>query len=82
MSKLIVELPEELHARLKQQAAAHRKTLKTIVISLLDQYLKTPSRAGAHTPTRLCGAWKDRQTAKAMIAELRSSRRWWTRAPR
>lgn len=79
MSKLIVELPEELHASLKRQAVEEQKTLKTIVIALLDQYLESP-----RVPTRskratgLCGAWHDARSANTIVAEVRGARRWWT----
>ncbi len=79
MGKLIVELPDSLHIQLKKQAAADQKTLKTIVISLLDSYLHHPLPRSSKRATGLCGAWKDNRSAEAIIAELRSSRRWWTR---
>ena len=80
MGKLIVELPEELHAQLKRQAAADRKTLKTIVISLLGHYLQGPTPVRVKRTTGLCGAWKDRRSASALIADGRSAREWWTRS--
>lgn len=79
MSKLIVELPDELHAQLKKHAAADRKTLKTIVMTLLDSYLHHPVPRSPKRATGLCGAWKDDRSAETIIAQLRSARRWWTR---
>lgn len=77
MGKLIVELPDELHTHLKEQAAAGHQTLKIIVTSLLQQYLRHPGRHGSlkHS-TGLCGAWKDRRNAHEIHADLRSSRQW------
>ena len=80
MGKLIVELPDELHGQLKKQAATDRKTLKMIVISLLDQYLHKLPAARSTKASGLCGAWADGRSAKALAAELRASRRWWTRS--
>ena len=79
MGKLIVELPDDLHAELKKQAATDRKTLKAIVISLLGSYLHAPAPRRTTRATGLCGAWKDDRPAEALIAELRAARRWWTR---
>lgn len=76
MGKLIVELPEELHGQLKKQAAAEHKTLKIIVMSLVHQYLKAPRSSSPQRTTRLCGAWKDRRSAKALLDEIRAARRW------
>jgi mRNA-degrading endonuclease YafQ of YafQ-DinJ toxin-antitoxin module len=79
MSKLIVELSNELHASLKKQAAADGKTLKVIVTSLLDHYVQHPHPRARLRTTRLCGAWKDHRSAHVLAAELRTARRWWTR---
>jgi len=76
MSKLIVELSEELHGRLKRQAAAERTTLKVIVTTLLGQYLHTGHRPAAKHATGLCGAWKDRRGAEELIHDIHSARRW------
>lgn len=77
MGKLIVELPNELHTQLKQRAAAGHTTLKIIVTSLLRQHL---SHAGGHGlrkhATGLCGAWKDRRSAREISEDLRVSRQW------
>lgn len=75
MGKLIVELPDVLHAQLKKQAAADHKTLKVIVTTLLGQYLRHPAGPPAKGSTQLCGAWKDFRTAEALAAELRAARR-------
>ncbi|MDP3722732.1 MAG: hypothetical protein Q8R91_04455 [Candidatus Omnitrophota bacterium] len=76
MGKLIVEVPDGLHARLKQQAAADHQTLKIIVTALLDQYLAHPGHHAPRKATGLCGAWKDRRDAEAVLADVRSARRW------
>ncbi|MBI2885413.1 MAG: hypothetical protein HYY15_04490 [Candidatus Omnitrophica bacterium] len=76
MSKLIVELPEHLHASLKKHAAMEHKTLKVIVTSLLSQYLTHPGQMLPRTTTTLCGAWKDRRAAEALVADIRAARRW------
>ena len=80
MGKLIVELPDDMHGLLKRQAAADQKTLKAIVITLLDHYLHPPAQPPKKTATGLCGAWKDRRSAESLAAELRSARQWWTRS--
>ena len=79
MGKLIVELPDDLHVQLKRQAATDRKTIKVIVVSLLDQYLRHPTVRSLKRATGLCGAWKDRRSAEALLRELRASRRLWMR---
>ena len=73
MSKLIVELPETLHARLKRQATEERKTLKVIVTSLLSDYLAHPQSKPKMVATKLCGAWKDTRSAETLIANLRAA---------
>ncbi len=79
MAKLIVELPDELHAQLKRQAAVDRKTLKVIVLSLLDQYLRHPVLPSSKKTTGLCGVWKGHESAQTLAGELRAARRWWIR---
>lgn len=83
MGKLIVELPDELHARLKAQALTDHKTLKVIVTTLLQHHLKSPRIASPKkaTGTGLCGAWKDPHSAEELIAAFRASRRWRLGAP-
>ena len=77
MSKLIVELPDDLHAKLKAQAASRHETLKAIVSSLLHQYLTRESPpVSSRKTTGLCGTWKDARSTQALIAEIHSSRRW------
>jgi len=76
MGKLIVELPDELHARLKGQAMSNHQTLKVIVTSLLQHYLSHPRAASPKKATGLCGSWKDRRSAQELLAALRASRRW------
>ena len=76
MSKLIVELPDELHARLKARAVTDHKTLKIIVTTLLQRHLSTPRMGSAKKATGLCGAWKDPHSANELIAALRAARRW------
>ena len=44
-SLLIKRIPPELHARLKQRAAAHRRSLNSETILLLEQVLGVPSPA-------------------------------------
>lgn len=82
MGKLIVELPDELHARLKAQAVADHKTLKVIVTTLLQHHLRNPRLASPKKATGLCGAWKDPHSAEELITALRASRRWRLGAPR
>ena len=76
MSKLIVELPDELHARLKAKALTDHKTLKIIVTTLLQHHLSNPRMVSPKKATGLCGAWKDPHSATELIAALRASRRW------
>ena len=76
MGKLIVELPDELHARLKAQAITDRKTLKIIVTTLLQHHLRNPRPASPKKATGLCGAWKDSHSAEELIAAFRASRQW------
>ncbi len=71
MAKLIVELPEELYARLKRQAAEEHKTLKAIVTTLLHSYLLTPRHGTSRRATGLCGSWKGRETAEQLARAVR-----------
>ena len=81
MSKLIVELPETLHMRLKRQAAEEHKTLKIMVTTLVSDYLAHPRAKGSNVAaTHLCGAWKDTRSAETLIKDLRASRNLHVRA--
>jgi len=80
MGKLIVELPDMLHLQLKKQAIADHKTVKVVVTTLLQQYLKNPLRIAPKSSTGLCGAWKDRRPPEELLSEIRSARRWSIRA--
>lgn len=77
MSKLIVELPEEMHLRLKTLAAMSHRTIKEVVIDLVNEYI---TRLTAPSPTLkdsgFCGVWKDTRSPESIIADIKSHRNW------
>jgi len=44
MKRLFVEIPEDLHAALKSRAAEERRTVRAVVIRLLEQGLERGSK--------------------------------------
>jgi hypothetical protein len=76
MGKLIVELPEELHMRLKRQAAEDHQTLKVVVTTLLQHYLAAPRQRTPARSTGLCGIWKGAESAEELTKTIRAARRW------
>ncbi len=76
MSKLIVELPEEVHAQLKQKATLNRRTLKDIVTSLVEDFLGNKEIKPGAAETGFCGAWEDKRSADEIIKDLKKSRKW------
>ena len=78
MSKLIVELPQELHESLKRRSALEGKTIKVIVTDLVHAFLSIRS-AGDIKNTGFCGAWKDSRSAAAVLKDIKSHRSWFQR---
>jgi len=77
MSKLIVELPEDLHQELKKKASSSNKTIKHVVTGLINQYLSAPEKKVAETrETGFCGAWQDERSADDIVADIKKSRHW------
>lgn len=76
MGKLIVELPDELHRKLKKKAALSNKTIKDIITHLIINYLLKPSKKASLRETGFCGSWEDARTAKEIISDIKSHRGW------
>lgn len=76
MGKLIVELPEHLHQELKRKATLDHRTIKEVVTDLLEGYLSRTEEMKSLKETGLCGMWKDTRSADAIIADIRSHRKW------
>lgn len=77
MSKLIVEIPEELHRELKKKTALSNETIKQVVTRLINQYLSAPKKEIPETgETGFCGAWQDEKSAEEIVADIKRSRRW------
>ena len=76
MGKLIVELPENLHQELKRKATLDHRTIKEVVTDLLQGYLSRTKEFESLKETGLCGTWEDTRTADAIIADIRSHRKW------
>lgn len=75
MSKLIVELPNNIHQRLKKKAVLSHRTLKDIVIELLSNYLERSEKVKTSS-TGFCGKWKDVKSAEEIILDIRANRKW------
>lgn len=76
MTKLIVELPEEIHKELKRKALLHHRTIKEVVTDLLEEFLSRKGEGGEMTETGFCGRWEDKRSAGAIIADIKSHRAW------
>jgi len=76
MGKLIVELPNEIHEAIKRKATLSNKTIKEIVIALLNNYLFQEKETNKLRETGLCGKWEDKRTAEEIISDIRSHRKW------
>lgn len=77
MSKLIVELPEDLHHELKKKASSSNETIKHVVTGLINQYLSAPGKKVAEkSETGFCGVWQDERSAEDIVADIKKSRHW------
>ena len=80
MGKLMVELPNNIHAELKKKAAERHATLKTIITDLIEDYLSaSPKEREREKKTGLCGSWDDERSAEEIIRDVRGRRTWFTR---
>ena len=75
MSKLIVEISDKIHNELKKTAANHGITLKEIVTSLIDNFL-VEQNTKHYTDSGFCGKWEDSRSAKQIIDDIKSHRKW------
>jgi len=71
MSALVIKnLPEDLHARLKEQARRHHRSLTKEVVSLIESGLGVQrSEAELPPPVKLKGGPATREETEAVIAE-------------
>ena len=76
MTKLIVELPEELHKELKKTAALSHRTIKNVVTDLVEEYISRGEKKEDLQETGLCGKWEDTRTPEAIIADIKAHRNW------
>ncbi|HBA38240.1 MAG: hypothetical protein A2W66_10650 [Deltaproteobacteria bacterium RIFCSPLOWO2_02_56_12] len=76
MTKLIVELPEELHKELKKTAALSHRTIKNVVTDLVEEYISRGEKKEDLKETGLCGKWEDTRTPEAIIADIKAHRNW------
>lgn len=81
MSKLIIELPEDLHHQFRQAVQGRRKTMKEVVTGLIHQYLRRESSEPAEIkePAPWCGGWQDEREPDEIVAEIKSARSWFSR---
>jgi plasmid stability protein len=76
VSKLIVELPEEIHKGLKKKAKLHHRTIKQVVTDLVEDYLSREEEKRPTKETGLCGKWEDTRTAGEIVADIKSRNNW------
>ncbi len=79
MGKLIVELPDEIHKELKKKVTLHHRTIKEVVTDLVEGYLSRAEEKKEIKETGLCGAWEDTRKAEAIIADIKTRRKWFAR---
>ncbi len=82
MSKLIVELPEQLHRELKKRAVLHHRTIKEVMTGLVEGFLSHREEKKRPRETGLCGAWQDVRAAEVIVADIKSHRRWFGKGMR
>ncbi len=76
MGKLIVELLDEIHRKLKKRAAMKHKTMKDIITELIHEYLYTQEKqVPTKKKTDLCGSWDDERTAEEIIRDIKTHRK-------
>ena len=80
MRKLIVEISDTLHDSLKKTAAMNSVTIKEIVITLIDNFLEK-KKSRPVTNTGFCGKWKDERSAKQIINDIKTHRKWMLEQP-
>lgn len=78
MGKLMVELPDDIHQTLKRKAALNNKTMRQIVMELLDRYLSQSQEEKAKSlqETGFCGTWEDKRKAEEIISDIKKHRGW------
>ena len=79
MSKLIVEIPDQLHSQLRKAAALNERTLRDILMDLVQDYLARQRDAKSLRNTGLCGTWKDDRTADEIIMDIKKHRSWFAK---
>jgi hypothetical protein len=77
MSKLIVELPDELHGALKKKAVTNNKTIKEVITELVNAYISSSGKnQNKMNKTGICGTWNDERTADEIIKDIKEHRSW------
>lgn len=76
MAKLIVELPEEVHGELKKRAMLAHRTIKEVVMELVQRFISEQQEQINVTKTGFCGKWEDVRTGDEIIEDIRSHRNW------
>ncbi|OHB77604.1 MAG: hypothetical protein A2Z34_00175 [Planctomycetes bacterium RBG_16_59_8] len=79
MKKLIVELPDPLHRRLRETALEENRTMKNIVTDLVAEYVVKPHPHPAGDSAELRGSWDDPRPAEEIVADIMADRRWMTK---
>ena len=72
-------IQEELHAQIKEIAAADNRSVAQEVIFLIKQYLarrgQLRPKTSAEVLLELSGSWEDDRNADAIISEIKTGRR-------
>ena len=79
MSKLIVEIPDQMHSQLRKAAALSDRTLREILMDLLQDYLARQRDAKSLKDTGLCGKWVDDRSADEIIRDIKQHRSWFAK---
>lgn len=71
-------MDDHLYARLKEEAAGDRRSVSQEVVMIIESYLaRSPeaNRRATMKVLKLAGAWKDKRSAKQIVADIRRARR-------
>ena len=79
MSKLIVEIPDQMHSQLRKAAALRDRTLREIVMDLVQDYLAVQQGSRSLKETGLCGKWLDDRTAEEIMMDIKKHRSWFAK---
>jgi len=68
-----------MHSQLRKAAASSERTLRDILMDLVQDYLARQRDVKSLKDTGLCGTWKDDRSADEIIMDIKKHRSWFTK---